>query len=95
LVQPKEFRFKQKTKNKSHSTHVLNILLLQYPVGNLLLSILFDQALYYCIKASQMCHLAQAVKRNEDDLLKGLVDKNVIEEVKHILEMVLLRNDSI
>ncbi|KAI3441530.1 S4 RNA-binding domain-containing protein [Psidium guajava] len=37
--------------------------------------------------ASQMCHLAQAVKRNEDDLLKGLGDKNVIEEVKHVLEM--------
>lgn len=73
----------------------LNILLLQCPGGTLLLSILFDQALYYCIKASQMCHLAQAVKRNGDDLLKGPRDKNVIEEVKHILEMVLLRNDSI
>lgn len=41
----------------------------------------------YGHSASGMCHLAQAVKRNEDDLLKGLVDKNVIEEVKHILEM--------
>ncbi|KAF8024069.1 hypothetical protein BT93_F1317 [Corymbia citriodora subsp. variegata] len=41
----------------------------------------------YGHSASQMCHLAQAVKRNEDDLLKGLGDKNVIEEVKHILEM--------
>ncbi|PQQ17973.1 uncharacterized protein Pyn_15243 [Prunus yedoensis var. nudiflora] len=37
--------------------------------------------------ASGICHLAQAVKRDVDDLLKGVVDKTVIEEVKHVLEM--------
>ncbi|CAL9017222.1 unnamed protein product [Prunus brigantina] len=37
--------------------------------------------------ASGICHLAQAVKRDDDDLLKGVVDKTVIEEVKHVLEM--------
>ncbi|CAL2254103.1 unnamed protein product [Prunus armeniaca] len=36
---------------------------------------------------SGICHLAQAVKRDDDDLLKGVVDKTVIEEVKHVLEM--------
>ncbi|XP_030511950.1 putative RNA-binding protein YlmH isoform X2 [Rhodamnia argentea] len=41
----------------------------------------------YGQSASQMCHLAQAVKRNEDDLLNGFGDKNAIEEVKHVLEM--------
>ncbi|KAK0600721.1 hypothetical protein LWI29_017836 [Acer saccharum] len=34
-----------------------------------------------------MCQLAQAIKGDVDDLLKGVVDKNVVEEVKHILEM--------
>ncbi|CAL8151144.1 unnamed protein product [Prunus armeniaca] len=37
--------------------------------------------------ASGIYHLAQAVKRDDDDLLKGVVDKTVIEEVKHVLEM--------
>ncbi|KAL9441206.1 hypothetical protein AB3S75_019811 [Citrus x aurantiifolia] len=37
--------------------------------------------------ASGICHLIQAVKGNFDDLLKGVGDKNAIEEVKHILEM--------
>lgn len=40
-------------------------------------------------EASGICHLAQAVKGNVDDLLKGVGDKNAIEEVKHILEMVI------
>ncbi|KAI9185087.1 hypothetical protein LWI28_004027 [Acer negundo] len=34
-----------------------------------------------------MCQLAQAITGDVDDLLKGVVDKNVVEEVKHILEM--------
>ncbi|KAM7498691.1 hypothetical protein LguiA_023105 [Lonicera macranthoides] len=34
-----------------------------------------------------MCHLAQAIKGDTDNLLKGVADKGVIEEVKHILEM--------
>ncbi|KAK0601597.1 hypothetical protein LWI29_025697 [Acer saccharum] len=38
-------------------------------------------------RASGMCQLAQAIKGDVDDLLKGVVDKNVVEEVKHILEM--------
>ncbi|ESR65070.1 S4 RNA-binding domain-containing protein [Citrus sinensis] len=37
--------------------------------------------------ASGIRHLIQAVKGNFDDLLKGVGDKNAIEEVKHILEM--------
>lgn len=41
----------------------------------------------FCIEASGICHLIQAVKGNFDDLLKGVGDKNAIEEVKHILEM--------
>lgn len=36
-----------------------------------------------------MCQLVQAVKRDPDAFLGGVGDKNVIEEVKHILEMVL------
>lgn len=40
--------------------------------------------------ASQVCQLAQAVKGSADDLVKGAVDQNIINEVKHILEMVLL-----
>lgn len=35
-----------------------------------------------------MCHLAQAIKGDTDNLLKGVGDKGAIEEVKHILEMV-------
>ena len=35
-----------------------------------------------------ICHLAQAVKGN-DVLLKGIEDRGIAEEVKHILEMVL------
>ncbi|KAK0600505.1 hypothetical protein LWI29_015619 [Acer saccharum] len=34
-----------------------------------------------------MCQLAQAIKGDVDDLFKGVVDKNVVEGVKHILEM--------
>ncbi|KAH9802638.1 S4 RNA-binding domain-containing protein [Citrus sinensis] len=37
--------------------------------------------------ASGIRQLIQAVKGNFDDLLKGVGDKNAIEEVKHILEM--------
>ncbi|KAM1555080.1 hypothetical protein ACFX13_007761 [Malus domestica] len=40
-------------------------------------------------KASGICHLAQAIKGDADDLLKGVADKTVIEEVKHVHEMVL------
>ncbi|XP_044473756.1 putative RNA-binding protein YlmH [Mangifera indica] len=34
-----------------------------------------------------ICHLAQAIKGDVDDLVKGVGDKSSIEEVKHILEM--------
>ncbi|KAK3198900.1 hypothetical protein Dsin_022315 [Dipteronia sinensis] len=34
-----------------------------------------------------MCQLAHAIKGDVDDLLKGVINKNVVEEVKHILEM--------
>ncbi|KAM5586051.1 putative RNA-binding protein YlmH [Rosa sericea] len=37
--------------------------------------------------ASGLCHLAQAVKGDVAELLKGVGDKTVIEEVKRILEM--------
>ncbi|KAJ4726324.1 RNA-binding S4 domain-containing protein [Melia azedarach] len=37
--------------------------------------------------ASGICHLAQAVKGNVDDLLRSVGDTSAIEEVKHILEM--------
>lgn len=37
-----------------------------------------------------MCHITQAIKGDVDVLLKGVGDKNTIEEVKHILEMVFL-----
>ncbi|KAH7512561.1 hypothetical protein FEM48_Zijuj12G0103500 [Ziziphus jujuba var. spinosa] len=37
--------------------------------------------------SSGLCHLTQAIKRDVDVLLKGVGDKNTIEEVKHILEM--------
>ncbi|XP_065862099.1 uncharacterized protein [Euphorbia lathyris] len=36
---------------------------------------------------SGICHLAQAVKGEVNDVLKSVGDKNLIEEVKHILEM--------
>ncbi|KAJ0045886.1 hypothetical protein Pint_04576 [Pistacia integerrima] len=34
-----------------------------------------------------ICHLAQAIKGDVDDLVKGVGDKSSIEEVKYILEM--------
>ncbi|GMN54510.1 hypothetical protein TIFTF001_023637 [Ficus carica] len=37
--------------------------------------------------SSGICQLAQAIKGDTDVLLKGVGDKNTIEEVKHILEM--------
>ncbi|KAM2898393.1 hypothetical protein COP2_007933 [Malus domestica] len=37
--------------------------------------------------ASEICHLAQAIKGDVDGLLKGVADKTVIEEVKRVLEM--------
>ncbi|KAI4321865.1 hypothetical protein MLD38_035196 [Melastoma candidum] len=37
--------------------------------------------------ASSICQLAQAVRRDTDDLLRGVGDKNVVEEVKRILEL--------
>lgn len=37
--------------------------------------------------ASGICHLAQAIKGDADVLLKGVGDKNAIEDVKHILDM--------
>ncbi|KAF3442904.1 hypothetical protein FNV43_RR16822 [Rhamnella rubrinervis] len=37
--------------------------------------------------SSGICHLAQAIKGDVDVLLKGVGDKNTIEEVKRILEM--------
>ncbi|KAJ0101926.1 hypothetical protein Patl1_04682 [Pistacia atlantica] len=37
-----------------------------------------------------ICHLAQAIKGDVDDLVKGVGDKSSIEEVKYILEMNLL-----
>lgn len=39
-----------------------------------------------------ICHLAQAIKGDVDDLVKGVGDKSSIEEVKHILEMVSRKN---
>lgn len=43
------------------------------------------------IGASSICQLAKAVRRDTDDLLRGVGDKNVVEEVKRILEVVLAR----
>ncbi|KAM6584702.1 hypothetical protein CsatB_011704 [Cannabis sativa] len=38
--------------------------------------------------ASGICHIPQAIKGNDVDvLLNGVADKNTVEEVKHILEM--------
>ncbi|XP_050219962.1 uncharacterized protein LOC126670308 isoform X1 [Mercurialis annua] len=36
---------------------------------------------------SGICHLAQAMKGDLNDLVKNVGDKNVVEEVKHILDM--------
>lgn len=49
----------------------------------------------FCNIALGICQLAQAVKRDIDVLLNGVADKNTVEEVKHILEMVLLLSKSI
>lgn len=43
-----------------------------------------------CNILSGICQLAQAIKGDIDVLLNGVGDKNTIEDVKHILEMVLL-----
>ncbi|XP_012092736.1 putative RNA-binding protein YlmH isoform X2 [Jatropha curcas] len=34
-----------------------------------------------------ICHLAQAMKGDVNDLLKGIGDRSIVEEVKHILDM--------
>ena len=36
-----------------------------------------------------ICHLAQAVKGDNEILLKGVAEKGSNEEVKHIIEMVI------
>ena len=41
-----------------------------------------------CDMASGICHIPQAIKGEVDVLLNGVADKNTVEEVKHILEMV-------
>ncbi|KAK8507397.1 hypothetical protein V6N13_141418 [Hibiscus sabdariffa] len=38
-------------------------------------------------RSSGLCHIAQVIKGDNDVLLKGVGDKNAIEEVKHVLDM--------
>ncbi|GMI85327.1 hypothetical protein like AT1G53120 [Hibiscus trionum] len=39
------------------------------------------------LRSSGLCHIAQVIKGDNDVLLKGVGDKNAIEEVKRILDM--------
>ncbi|KAF4386617.1 hypothetical protein F8388_006572 [Cannabis sativa] len=49
---------------------------------------LFSPPLPTPLASSGICHIPQAIKGNDVDvLLNGVADKNTVEEVKHILEM--------